>query len=100
MARKVRRGLPHPWFVYILRCAGGSLYTGVTTDLSRRLRQHNAGRGGAYTRAFGPVRLVWKERKAGRSEALKREAAIKRLSRSRKETLLRSFRRLKIKGRS
>ncbi|WP_373047509.1 GIY-YIG nuclease family protein [Vulgatibacter sp.] len=73
-----------PWFVYLLRCADGSLYAGATTDVERRVAQHDAGRGAAYTRARRPVELVWSEPAADRSAALRREAAIKRLSRREK----------------
>lgn len=76
------------WFVYIVRCADRSLYTGVTTDLSRRLRQHNAGTASRYTRSRRPVRLVYQERVKGRGAALKREAGIKRLTRRDKEKLI------------
>ena len=75
------------WYVYLLRCSDGSLYAGVTTDLARRVAQHNAGKGGAYTRAKRPVRLVFRENHPTRSSALKREAQIKRWPRSKKETL-------------
>lgn len=93
MLRGLRPGGEARWSVYILRCAGGTLYTGVTTDVNRRVRQHNAGRGAAYTRAHRPVRLVYLERDHTRSGALIREAAIKRLSRDRKTALVRSVRR-------
>ncbi len=77
------------WHVYILRCADGSLYTGITTDLTRRTREHNEGRAGArYTRVRRPVELVYSETAATRSEASRREAAIKKLPRSRKLLLL------------
>ena len=76
------------WQVYLLRCRNGALYTGVTTDIVRRLRAHNSGRGAAYLRLNGPGDLVYLEAAAGRSEALRREAAIKRLSRARKLRLL------------
>lgn len=76
------------WFVYVLRCGDGSLYTGMTNDLQRRLIAHRAGRGGAYTRSRLPVRLVYSERRRGRGAALSREAAIKRLSRSAKLALV------------
>lgn len=76
------------WQVYLLRCRDGSLYTGITTDVARRLEAHNSGRGAAYLRAHGPGELVYLEGAEGRSQALKREAAIKRWSRSRKLTLL------------
>ncbi|WOJ92042.1 GIY-YIG nuclease family protein [Congregibacter variabilis] len=81
-----------PWAVYILRCADGSLYTGVTRDLVRRLRQHNGELvGGAqYTRARRPVKAIWVEGCEDRSRAQVREAQIKRLSRSDKLSLVRS----------
>jgi len=78
-----------PWLVYMLRCRDGSLYTGVTTDLDRRLAAHRAGRGSRYTRSRLPVRLVYRERRPTRSAALRREAAIKRLDRAAKLRLLR-----------
>ncbi|MBA3258390.1 MAG: TIGR02453 family protein [Gemmatimonadales bacterium] len=77
-----------PWFVYVARCGDGTLYTGVTTDPGRRQVAHNAGRGAAYTRARLPVRLVHLEPAAGRGAALRRELAIKRLSRAEKERML------------
>lgn len=81
------------WSVYILRCAGGTLYTGVTTDVDRRVRQHNSGRGAAYTRSHRPVRLVYLESGHTRSSALVREAGIKRLPRAKKIALVRWGRR-------
>ena len=77
------------WFVYLLRCADGTLYTGITNDLSRRCRQHNAGTASRYTRSRLPAKLVYREVAADRSLALKREAALKRFSRVEKETLVR-----------
>ena len=76
------------WVVYMLACRDGSLYTGVTNELSRRLRAHAAGRGGAYTRARRPVRLVFVEGQEGRGAALRREAGLKRLSRAAKLALV------------
>ncbi len=78
------------WFVYILRCGDGSLYTGVTTDPQRRLRQHRGEiKGGArYTRARLPIEMVYLESKSNRSEATKREAQIKRLKVKAKEALI------------
>ena len=67
--------------VYILQCADGTLYTGWTTDLERRLHAHNSGRGARYTRGRRPVSLVYHEEQPTRSVAQKREAAIRRLSR-------------------
>ena len=78
-----------PWAVYLVRCRDGSLYTGVATDVGRRMAEHNAGIGARYTRARGPVTLVHQEPAADRSAALRREAAIKRLSRPLKERLVR-----------
>ena len=72
------------WTLYILKCRDGSLYTGITTDVDQRVKTHNAGRGGAYTRSRTPVRLLFREAHANRSSALKREAQIKSWSRSEK----------------
>ena len=76
------------YFVYILQCGDGSLYTGITTDLARRLREHKDGAGGHYTRARGAKRMVYSERHADRSAASRREAAIKKLSRKNKLALI------------
>ena len=76
------------WHVYILRCADGSLYTGITTDLTRRTRQHSEGTASRYTRSRRPVQLVYQERKRSQSTALKREAAIKRLTRRQKLAMI------------
>ncbi|HTU27068.1 MAG TPA: GIY-YIG nuclease family protein [Pirellulales bacterium] len=78
-----------PWFVYLLRCGDGSLYTGITNDLARRWARHNAGLASRYTRSRLPVTLVYHESQANRSLALRREAAIKRLRRADKESLIR-----------
>lgn len=77
------------WWVYVLRCADGSLYTGITTDVARRLAEHNGdGAAGArYTRSRRPVTLAYAEAAASRAEAARREAAIKRLDRARKLAL-------------
>ena len=74
------------WYVYLLRCSDDTLYTGITTDLVRRLRQHNgelAG-GAKYTRAKRPVELVWSDHCANRSEASRLESWLKKLPRSQK----------------
>lgn len=76
------------YFVYILRCGDGSLYTGWTTELERRLEQHNSGIGAKYTRGRGPVKMVYSEEVAGKSEALKRECQIKKYSKLKKEKLI------------
>ena len=78
------------WFVYLLRCGDGTLYTGITTDVPRRCRQHNAGAASRCTRSRRPVVVVYEEPAATRSLALKREAAIKSLTRKAKETLIRA----------
>ena len=76
-----------PAFVYLLRCRDDSLYCGWTDDLARRVATHNAGKGARYTRSRKPVRLVWSEEVSDRSAALKRELAIKRLTRAEKFAL-------------
>jgi len=75
------------WFVYLLRCADGTLYAGITTDLDRRLAAHNAGAGARYTRARRPVELIHAEPATDRAEASRREAAIKKLPRMAKLAL-------------
>jgi putative endonuclease len=80
------------WTVYFLRCRDGSLYTGITTDLTRRLARHRAGTASAYTRSRRPVRLVYHERQPNRGAALRREAALRRLSRAAKLALVRRAR--------
>lgn len=76
------------WTVYILRCGDGSLYTGCTNDLPRRLEAHRSGKGAKYTRSRPPVELVYREEALDRSAALRREAAIKRLDRREKLALV------------
>ena len=83
--------LAERWFIYILRCADGSLYTGITNDLNRRLKQHNAGTASRYTRSRLPVTLVYHEESTTKGGALKRELVIKSLSREAKEALIRSM---------
>ena len=77
------------WFVYIVRCADGSLYTGITKDVKRRCQQHNAGTASRYTRCRGPVSLVFQEPRPNQSSALKREAAIKAMTRKGKLAMIR-----------
>ncbi|MCE9630845.1 MAG: GIY-YIG nuclease family protein [Planctomycetia bacterium] len=76
------------WTVYILRCRDGSLYTGITNDLPKRLKAHAAGKASSYTRSRLPVRLAYQEPQPTKSRALKREVAIKMLPRSQKLDLL------------
>jgi len=76
------------WYVYLLRCADGSLYCGITNELVARFINHNCGKGAKYTRSRLPVVLVYAETSNSFSAALKREYAIKQLSRREKENLL------------
>jgi putative endonuclease len=76
------------WFIYIVKCHDETFYTGITTDISRRVREHNAKRGGSYTKHKTPVELVHQEALLNRSLALKREAAIKKLTRKEKIELI------------
>ncbi len=78
------------WYAYILRCSDGTLYTGATNDLERRLRAHNSGRGAKYTRSRLPVELVYSEPLPDKSSALRREIALKALTRERKLALIAS----------
>ncbi len=76
------------WSIYIVRCANRSLYTGIATDITARLKSHNAGTGAKYTRSFGPVTLVYSEPMDSESSARKREAEIKRMNKKDKEKLV------------
>ena len=76
------------WYLYILRCKDDSLYTGITTDVSRRLEEHRCGKGAKYTRGRGPLELVYREACGTHSQALKRELEVKALTRGQKEQLL------------
>ncbi len=76
------------WYVYILRCGDGTLYTGITDDVPRRLAAHRSGKGAKYTRGRGPLSLVYTEACPDRSAAARREYAIKRLPKREKEALL------------
>ena len=76
------------WYVYILRCKDDTLYCGITPDMKRRLEQHRSGKGAKYTRGRGPLELVYCEALPSHSDALKREIAIKRLTRAQKVDLI------------
>ena len=76
------------YLVYILRCGDGTLYTGCTNDLPRRLQAHQSGRGAKYTRSRLPVTLQYQEPQPDKSAALKQEAAIKKLTRAQKAALI------------
>lgn len=88
---KIAINVSGEYFCYILECADGSYYTGWTTDLQRRIRQHNSGRGARYTAAHRPVRLVYVEEQPDRSTAMKREAKIKTFSHTGKQRLIQKF---------
>lgn len=79
-----------PWRVYILRCKDNKLYTGITSDLRRRVKEHKKGRGCRFTRCRIPVKLVYSEKSSSRKEALKREAQVKDFTRRKKLQLIRS----------
>ena len=76
------------WYLYILRCGDGTLYTGITNDVEKRLEVHRSGKGAKYTRGRQPLELVYSEACGSHSDALKREIAVKKLSRQEKEALL------------
>src|SRR5262245_55300807 len=92
MARKGRKSKVRPsgseWFVYIVRCADGTLYTGITKDVARRSQQHNDGTASRYTRRRLPVKVIYREAHPSQSSALKREAAIKVMDRRDKLTMV------------
>ena len=79
--------MPEPAFVYLLRCADGSLYCGWTYDVEQRLAKHQAGTASRYTRSRLPVQLAWSAELPGRTEAMREEIRIKRLSRAEKQRL-------------
>ena len=76
------------WYVYILRCGDGTYYTGITTDVQKRLEVHRSGKGAKYTRGRGPLELVYSEVCEDHSHALKREYTLKALKRQEKENLI------------
>lgn len=76
------------WTVYILECGDGTLYTGITDDLSRRLKAHESGKGAKYTRGRGPLKLRYRETVGDKGDALKRELVIKRLRRQEKMAII------------
>lgn len=77
-----------PWFVYIIECKDGKLYTGITNNLERRIRDHNSGNGSRFTKYRVPVRLLYSEDCLSRQAALRREAQIKQLERAKKFALI------------
>lgn len=79
------------YYLYILECKDGSLYTGITTDVARRLAEHKTGKGAHYTRAKGAVKMRYTEEHVGRSDAQKREAEIKRWGRTKKLEFIHTY---------
>ena len=77
-----------PWMLYILRCGDGTLYTGITTDVEARLEAHRSGKGAKYTRGRGPLELVYREQCEDHSHALKRELAVKSMTKEEKKKLI------------
>lgn len=76
------------WYLYILRCGDDTLYTGITTDVEKRLEAHRTGKGAKYTRGRAPLELVYREECGSHSNALKRELAVKKLTREQKESMI------------
>ena len=76
------------WYLYILRCSDGTLYTGITTDVEARLEAHRSGKGAKYTRGRGPLELVYREQCEDHSHALKRELAVKSMTKEEKKKLI------------
>ena len=87
------------WFLYILKCGDGTLYTGITNALVRRVWQHNDGSASRYTRSRLPVKLVYQDACRGRSQALKKEFAVKSLSRKEKEEYIKQNKSVATKAR-
>ena len=79
------------WYIYILRCGDDTLYTGITDDVEKRLAAHRAGKGAKYTRGRGPLELVYTEEVEDKSAALKREIAIKKMSRREKLAMVENW---------
>jgi len=77
-----------PWYVYILKCADGTLYTGITNDLEARLKKHNSGKGAKYTRGRTPVEIVHSQQWSDKSRALKAEFSLKKKTRAQKLALI------------
>jgi len=78
------------WYLYIVRCKGGVLYTGITTDISRRFKEHQAGKGAKFLRGKAPLELVYQQTVGSHSDALKEELRIKKLSKAEKEKLIKN----------
>ena len=88
------------WYLYILRCKDGSLYTGITTDVEKRLEAHRSGKGAKYTRGRAPLELVHREACGTHSQALKRELAVKAMTRTEKLRMLEMVGNISEKGKA
>ena len=88
LANNLEMQAAEAWFVYVVRCADRSLYTGIAKDVIRRCKQHNAGTASRYTRSRRPTKLVYQESKPSQSSALKREAEIKAMPRRKKLAMI------------
>ncbi len=97
-SRHVVRVVQNMYFVYLIKCKDGTIYTGITTDVKRRFIEHKEGKGGHYTRSRGVAKLLYVEKAGNRSLALKREAQIKRWRREEKLNLVKSVRLKGTKG--
>jgi len=82
------------YFIYLLLCSDKSLYCGITTDVARRFKEHQLGKGGAYTRSHKVVKILYTEKVKDRSAALKREAAIKKMTRTKKLELIKNYKKI------
>lgn len=88
LTHEKERFVESTWYLYILRCKDNTLYTGITTDVEKRLEAHRSGKGAKYTRGRAPLELVYRETCGTHSDALKRELEIKKLSREEKQKLI------------
>ena len=79
------------WYLYILKCVDNSLYTGITTDIQRRIKEHEHGKGAKYLRGRSPLKLIYSEELENQTQALKREREIKSWSRQKKLLLIKSY---------
>lgn len=83
--------MEHNWYLYVLRCGDGTLYTGITTNIEKRLAAHRAGKGAKYTRGRAPLELIYRELCSSHSDALKKEYRFKQLPRAEKEGIIASW---------
>jgi len=88
MPGKAAADAPAEWFIYLIRCRNGHLYTGISTDVTRRFTEHQAGKGAKYLRGKGPLELVFQQKIGTRSQALKAEIMVKSMPRPAKETMI------------